>query len=52
MGLVIASGLSIGTLFTLFVVPVFYLVLARRHSGDVLAEQRAVSLHPQQAAAE
>jgi multidrug efflux pump len=52
MGLVIASGLSIGTLFTLFVVPVFYLVLARRHSGDVLAEERAVSLHPQQAAAE
>jgi multidrug efflux pump len=52
MGLVIASGLSIGTLFTLFVVPVFYLVLARRHSGDVVAEERAVSLHPQQAAAE
>jgi multidrug efflux pump len=52
MGLVIASGLSIGTLFTLFVVPVFYLVLARRHSGDVLAEERAVALRPQQAAAE
>ncbi len=30
MGLVIASGLAIGTLFTLFVVPAFYLVLARR----------------------
>ena len=31
MGLVIASGLAIGTLFTLFVVPSFYVVLARRH---------------------
>jgi multidrug efflux pump len=31
MGLVISSGLSIGTLFTLFVVPAFYLVLARVH---------------------
>ena len=29
MGLVIAAGLAIGTIFTLFVVPAFYLVLAR-----------------------
>jgi multidrug efflux pump len=34
MGLVIASGLSIGTLFTLFMVPAFYVVLARRHVTD------------------
>jgi multidrug efflux pump len=32
MGLVIASGMSIGTLFTLFVVPAFYLMLAADHS--------------------
>jgi multidrug efflux pump len=32
MGLVIASGLSIGTLFTLFVVPAFYTLLAADHS--------------------
>lgn len=32
MGLVIASGLTIGTLFTLFVVPAFYVVLAADHS--------------------
>ena len=32
MGLVIASGLSIGTLFTLFVVPAVYLVIAADHS--------------------
>ena len=31
IGLVIASGLGIGTLFTLFVVPVFYVLLAREH---------------------
>jgi multidrug efflux pump len=29
--LVIASGLGIGTLFTLFVVPAVYLLLARKH---------------------
>jgi multidrug efflux pump len=32
MGLVIASGLSIGTLFTLFVVPAVYLLIATDHS--------------------
>ena len=31
MGLVIATGLSIGTLFTLFVVPAVYLVFAADH---------------------
>ena len=31
MGLVIASGLAIGTLFTLFVVPAVYMVLAADH---------------------
>ena len=33
MGLVIATGLAIGTAFTLFVVPAVYLVLAARHTG-------------------
>jgi len=32
MGLVIATGLAIGTLFTLFVVPAVYLVIATDHS--------------------
>ena len=47
MGLVIATGLSIGTLFTLFVVPAFYLLLAADHSkqsrigAEVLAEPLA-----------
>ncbi|MDB5987017.1 MAG: acriflavin resistance protein, partial [Nevskia sp.] len=34
MGLVIATGVSIGTLFTLFVVPAMYLMLAQDHSHD------------------
>ena len=33
IGLVIASGLGIGTLFTIFVVPAVYILLARDHSA-------------------
>ena len=33
IGLVVASGLGIGTLFTLFVVPAVYLLLARDHTA-------------------
>ncbi|MFC4728050.1 efflux RND transporter permease subunit [Coralloluteibacterium thermophilus] len=38
MGLVIASGMSIGTLFTLFVLPAVYLLLARDHAADARRE--------------
>jgi multidrug efflux pump len=31
IGLVIGSGISIGTLFTLFVVPAMYMLLAQEH---------------------
>ncbi len=34
MGVVIASGLAIGTLFTLFVLPAVYLVLSQQHSAE------------------
>jgi multidrug efflux pump len=43
MGLVIASGLSIGTIFTLFVVPAVYIAVAATHG--------VVAVHPSQAAA-
>ena len=33
LGLVIASGIAIGTLFTLFVVPAMYLLLAADHAA-------------------
>ena len=38
MGLVIASGLSIGTLFTLFVVPGMYMLMAADHTHDAAAK--------------
>jgi multidrug efflux pump len=34
MGLVITTGLTIGTLFTLFVVPAFYMLLAADHHAE------------------
>jgi multidrug efflux pump len=34
MGLVIASGMAIGTLFTLFVLPAVYMVIAGRHVAE------------------
>jgi len=34
IGLVIATGLGIGTLFTLFVVPAVYVIMAREHAGN------------------
>jgi len=50
MGIVIASGLSIGTLFTLFVVPAVYLLLAADHhlraaapAGETQGETQGVS---------
>ncbi|MDE5447192.1 multidrug efflux protein [Bradyrhizobium sp. CSA207] len=46
MGLVIASGLSIGTLFTLFVVPAIYLLIATDHSRQVQVAQDASQLAP------
>ena len=41
MGLVIFTGMSIGTLFTLFVVPAMYLLLAGEHEADPEAEAAA-----------
>jgi multidrug efflux pump len=38
IGLVIATGLGIGTLFTLFVVPAVYLLLARDHAARARAQ--------------
>jgi len=41
IGLVIASGLAVGTLFTLFVVPGVYMLIGATHSGDALESARA-----------
>ncbi|MGE0384369.1 MAG: efflux RND transporter permease subunit [Gammaproteobacteria bacterium] len=37
IGIVIASGVAIGTVFTLFVVPAIYTVIARSHASDASA---------------
>jgi multidrug efflux pump len=39
LGLVIASGLSIGTLFTLFVVPSVYLLIGQDHNKAAVADE-------------
>jgi multidrug efflux pump len=43
IGLVIASGISIGTLFTLFVVPAVYMVLAADHHAEPAPEAEAAA---------
>ncbi len=47
MGVVIASGLSIGTLFTLFVVPAVYLVFAADHHAKATQPTVAAAAEPQ-----
>jgi multidrug efflux pump len=44
MGLVIASGIAIGTLFTLFVVPAVYMLIAEDHHAR--AEEETAVPHP------
>jgi multidrug efflux pump len=46
MGLVIAAGLAIGTLFTLFVVPAFYLLIAADHHARKNLESEEVLDEP------
>jgi len=50
MGLVIFTGLSIGTLFTLFVVPAFYLLLGATHSKEAPRAALQTAPHPELAA--
>ena len=45
MGLVIFTGILIGTMFTLFVVPMFYTFLAHRHEHKPVAEAHTVTAH-------
>jgi multidrug efflux pump len=42
MGLVIATGLAIGTLFTLFIVPAVYVILAGDHHKTIHEEDEAI----------
>ncbi|MDH5298220.1 MAG: efflux RND transporter permease subunit, partial [Desulfobulbaceae bacterium] len=44
IGLVLVGGMAIGTLFTLFVVPSIYMLVAKDHAKERQAEPAAVSL--------
>jgi multidrug efflux pump len=44
MGIVLFTGLSIGTLFTLFIVPAVYILLGADHAHD--REKRAAAGSP------
>ena len=50
IGIMLVTGMVIGTLFTLFVVPSIYMLVARRHSAEasVEAAEREVRAHPPQ----
>ncbi|KAB2914428.1 MAG: MexW/MexI family multidrug efflux RND transporter permease subunit [Hyphomicrobiaceae bacterium] len=52
IGLVIASGMTVGTLFTLFVTPAVYTYVAREHRGAHAAPAQQSSTHPVDKAAE
>lgn len=49
MGLVIATGIAIGTLFTLFVVPAVYLLIAQDHSKQRKADENLSDSSPHDA---
>jgi multidrug efflux pump len=48
MGWVVASGLSVGTLFTLFVVPAMYMFLAEDHQAKRTADGKSALPTPEQ----
>ncbi|RUQ32251.1 MAG: multidrug efflux protein [Candidatus Competibacteraceae bacterium] len=43
IGLVLVGGMAVGTLFTIFVVPSIYMLIARDHAHDREAEQAAAT---------
>lgn len=42
IGMVLVTGMTVGTLFTLFVVPVFYSLIAAQHQPDLELEEIAL----------
>ena len=44
MGIVITTGMSVGTLFTLFVVPSVYMLIARAHASELAAAGATANL--------
>jgi multidrug efflux pump len=46
IGIMLVTGMIIGTIFTLFVVPSIYMLLARRHTAETEADRVASGLEP------
>jgi multidrug efflux pump len=42
IGIVLVAGMTVGTLFTLFVVPVFYSLIAKQHRVEPTVEPEPV----------
>ena len=45
IGIVLVTGMVIGTVFTLFIVPSIYVLLARSHAADRLEADDAIQVH-------
>jgi multidrug efflux pump len=45
IGIILVSGMSIGTLFTLLVVPSIYILIAKDHAGEKPAGAEGGSSH-------
>ncbi len=50
IGIVLVTGMTVGTLFTLFVVPVYYSLIAARHAPNVIEAEAEVEPEPPSAA--
>ncbi|WP_166263401.1 efflux RND transporter permease subunit [Marinobacter caseinilyticus] len=46
IGLTITAGLGIGTLFTVFVLPAFYILLGKQHAADTHPDKPEPAAHP------
>ena len=44
IGLVLVAGMAVGTVFTLFIVPSLYMLIARDHHGEAVADEAADAL--------
>jgi multidrug efflux pump len=51
IGTVLVTGMTIGTVFTLFVVPVFYMLIAAKHAPNPVFEDESLVLAPANAEA-
>jgi len=46
IGIILVAGMSIGTLFTLLVIPSLYVLIAKQHAGEKIREASMIKLEP------